>query len=745
MVADKLKVIVPLVLIAFVLASFSVLSATSQSKFAGNWITPQARYNNVGVHTTLISNWDITGTYNTSNLIHKLTGDFQTLSGNLNNDSLMDIVVGSGSYIQVYNFVHNQLTLISEYNLGANIKTQFDIVGYENSTASGLIVVQTDDNYIDIIALNGTTLQLVKKQATGGNYYGVRCIDKGFQGYSHSACAYVDDKYLVWYDIRKLTYTFKDMTSYGFKSNLFSNGNNYIRYTPVIDDINNDANLDVIMVYNNYSTSNDNQDGVLVFDLDANTLLWNYLMPNRCAITSVMTYNLDGGGDTEVIVSREGGGGLHKDFRIYAFKADGSIYNTAGFGMYDVDIGTNLVIGNFIPNNEGKYQICGGAYDIQTSNHYDSYIRCFDVETFNVEYTYHKTIDNYVGHSEYFMMPTNSRNPSVLVGARMNNDLQDSFVTSHGIFTLTQETDFTGTQYWVKQYNFTYGIYDYNNIDAVSLMDIDNDNNLDAVIIKSNNMYVYASKIPNHPPTIDNSYDFGGYGASYGFGVPVCVNNSVTFIAKDKNYYDNGNYINDYYVDRERIVTNCGQNSDGSVNYNYQTNLMNGSFDSGVPEFTCYFNQTGTYNIRLFLQDNMNTYDFSQFNTETITINVIQGESGVSCSYGSPVDTGNSKIFNSSISASAGLQEQEVKGLLNIMTGQNTFLKLLIAVGLIIAITLLLLEYHKSDLMIMLGVSLGAVISTALGLISTWVLLLLILIVISIKIFSSIIMRKTGE
>lgn len=161
----------------------------------------------------------------------------------------------------------------------------------------------------------------------------------------------------------------------------------------------------------------------------------------------------------------------------------------------------------------------------------------------------------------------------------------------------------------------------YGNNEMISFYDITGDGNGEILTSKALSTKALYSAVPlsvNNVPVIDNSKATGGY---YGYYVgATCLGTTVTFEARQCPSEFGCGYSNDVSSDTERLSTDCGT---GTATY--------GAYSADNPKVVCNYNTTGAYPVRIYLQDNIHASDLTQYNSELIMVNVIDGIDGTTC------------------------------------------------------------------------------------------------------------------
>lgn len=284
---------------------------------------------------------------------------------------------------------------------------------------------------------------------------------------------------------------------------------------------------------------------------------------------------------------------------------------------------------------------------------------------------------------------------------------------------------------------------------SIGVADIDGDNLLDVCGSRPGNTFCVFSDNFNRNPILNQSFEFGGYGATLGFTTPVCVNTTQTFVAQECGGTGIGaptcNYDNDILTDRERIVSNCGFGSLGNPITNDLDNLLNGTFEGSRPQFSCFYNQTGTFTISLFLQDTANTDNLTEKNIQPIIQTVIVGQPGVDCNIGSNTNPGSAGSVLLLKNDQIDTAFDETLGLL---FGASPRIRLMFGFGILLLIIVgMAVASNGSPFAIATGAVVGLFMMTFIGLIPLFVVLLVMFALILIFILLRVIMvpRAGGE
>jgi len=263
-------------------------------------------------------------------------------------------------------------------------------------------------------------------------------------------------------------------------------------------------------------------------------------------------------------------------------------------------------------------------------------------------------------------------------------------------------------------------------------VDINGDELLDVCSQYSSYLSCGISNYQNTPPVINNTLRFGGYGYDYDITRPICSNYTLTFTAQETGGTVAGNYVNDLETEPERIISNCGQLETGTTSPDTFTDIKNGSYDRSRPEFSCIYNQTGTYNVRLFMEDIANIGDKTAYNTETITLSIVDGEVNSDCSFlvqVAPTEAGTLP------DGGEDTFDEDIEGFFSGIRVKSVGARLI--AGLVLAIMIGLIVYKVGGMKIELGIlgfMAGLFISFTMNLITIFPLIILTIIAVALMV-----------
>ena len=532
--------------------------------------------------------------------------DFQPLIYDIDNDGLTEIIISTGNYLQILEWNSDSLILDDEYLNSGSLRSMMSLLPDVNNNGYYEIAGVFGTTNITIFEYNGTSINVLYTNSTN-NYNiqsGLRCIN-----HTGNITCYASAWNGTYAGIIEFNTENGEMSAINLSTNNIFDTTWGIYSSPPAYDVNRDGNIDIVFIAD---YDDDSYEGYVIYDVTSQTLISTISEVNSYAIiTMIGIENIDGGGDYELIISWNYNPAQVNGYSaITVFDWDGTeIWENEVFddaGGYDL-YNTGFAIGNI--DGTGNLEVCAGA--IRTSLFQFTKIKCFDIETGKIRFTWGTD-----GHK------INNGMPSFPVMADMDSDGKDEIIFHESYFNL--------------DINYT-----LNNINIIvnpdesydrhpALADINGDGLLDICETEATTTFCSLSTAENLPPTINESYNYGGFTANYDYTSPICVNTTIIFEGLQGT---DGNYNNDFDADQERIVTNCGFHNETheSIGTQYSSYLGYGDYSYINPSFSCYYNNTGTYRVRLYLQDNQNTDDYNVYQNDIIIIRVIDGEEGVTC------------------------------------------------------------------------------------------------------------------
>lgn len=226
----------------------------------------------------------------------------------------------------------------------------------------------------------------------------------------------------------------------------------------------------------------------------------------------------------------------------------------------------------------------------------------------------------------------------------------------------------------------------------------------------------------NDPPTLFQNMTSSGY---YGYYTgPICKGTTITYRAQECPGVGSGcNYNNDLSDDTERLKTDCGYG-----------NTTTGSFAATQPTVNCLYNTTGTFSTTIYLQDDANPSDLSQYNTESIIINVIDGIPGSTCNLPSGYVNSPNAVAQSFNVTQAQQQDTDICSIMHTLIPSNslrTMIGLLFCLVIAIAVTGQLSGKNGPNGMIFVITFVIAMgIATLICVLSPWIIVFMFLMAI---------------
>lgn len=689
--------------IIIIFCMFALLATPALASYTEEWGEYQDDQTNRGFVNDLTGHYEDTGTTFTASAG---TDDRQPIIASLNGSSDQYILITEGNYLRAYD---DTLTLIDE--ITANPSTPLTLTEISNNT---YILLGNTTNAL-AYQWNGTNFIISDNQSLGGrNWTGsaVKCRPN-----NSTACYFVD--------------THSDVCEWAIGTGLTcstavneSAENANTRY-PAIADIDRDGSDELVFQYNNtlmklavYDLVSDNLDTSFsadgLQDLTACNAVHNYG-------SNPMLINVDGAGDTEIVIGKTGATSGTSSVCLEILRSDGTAYpnfpvayNRAHANAIDWTRPSSLATCDF---GNVHYDFClwGKHYKTTAGNApITDMLACWNengTQTVSIDTDW---LDFAVGDTEV---------PG-LACADMDADGQHEIVTTKAIYE-DDDTTLVNLSGSTTSYQLALG-------------DVNSDNELDIILSLTSSTLLAYSNFSNDPPTLNNSLSFGGY---FNYYNPVCVNTTITFQAQETGGLITGNYVNDGSSDTERIATNCGQDEYGVANTDPDTFMDNGTFDLSNPTFDCYYNVTGSFPVRLYLQDEFNTEDYSQYNTNLIPLTVIDGIPGVTCNVPSSFigDSEDQTVIDDDPN---GIDES-IDSTMGALLGSTTKVRLVAGTGISLACGI-----RGAQLAGVIGFVGGTILcfimTTFIGLMPAWIFVLFLIAMILLLIFAKFIVGGGG-
>lgn len=493
---------------------------------------------------------------------------------------------------------------------------------------------------------------------------------------------------------------------------------NYGRWiTPVIEDLDRDSKYDFIAPADVDADGIEGWTAVSLDDFSNTTVVADSASGNLKYTHNLLVYNLNNAGDSEVCVSIDTYN-QQDAVSIRCFKSDGTSYGT-GAG--------SPAGGGFVPWSAGlimcditgtsRKELC--ASGLVATGTYVPYLYCFDVYSDTLTSVLSSAMPRAYGSSIHLM-------DQITCGDVDGDSDEDIIFPTFMRFSGTNTTK-----------NITITLPNSPSFPVYGIMfpvDSNEDGRLELFGMAGSYSYLVSPPAyDNTPPELYNNLSYGGYGNNYGYDTPICVNSTVTFSAQECGGIASCNYDQDVSTDQERIVSDCGISG----------NDDNGTWSGANPTFQCYYNSTGVYSVRLYIEDDKNIGDETQFNTQSITMNVINGTPGVTCNIIDGVDPG--ETGDSETEGDSSEIDNAGTDFFNLLTGNNANSKLLIAIILIGGIlTMVYVRTHSNMISMLAGLAMliGCV---AFGLFPIWILLLMLVTALIIIVLVWVVMKNNSS
>ena len=281
---------------------------------------------------------------------------------------------------------------------------------------------------------------------------------------------------------------------------------------------------------------------------------------------------------------------------------------------------------------------------------------------------------------------------------------------------------------------------------AWSYADITGDGNLEIIYSKSGlTGVVFTNSINEYELPVQisfasNTIDGGFYGFYSG---DVCENTSVFFRAQECvgdiefcNYYN----VN---TEQERLYVNCG---DG----NFET----GSFADTNPSVSCYYTNSGSYDVTIYIQGESYPNSLRVNNANSpIEINV---SNSVTCNgattpitdviIGTPIDSGEVQPPTEPVDVPTDetSTDEDAQFINSVFGNIKTNIKTIIALIIIISIVSTLAgQGIRNPVILLLGAVVGIVLTSVLGLIGTGTIVLMVVVIIALFLLSATLFKTS--
>jgi len=652
----------PPILVMLILLLMPFVSSFAQHTTFDDWGLYQHSQRRLGA----IEYTDQSGLWNGTDHIttYNAGSDFQPLSADIDYDTKIELITSNGNYLQVFSLSSlGILTLEDEFNFGSPQLVMSSLIGTAFDDDNFMEIVSLFGTNLSVMEFNGSDLVYVQSVATGiSSTYGNATsglVCEHFTGAGTNYSCYFSDNHG-----NVLAYNLEDnaLISYSISASDIFTSQNGKTYSPAMEDIDRDGIEEIIF---NCNPDLNDYEGLCVFDQSTKALDTGFSVDGiiddvftgvaSCYVKGTMAYNMNGAGDTEIIATGYCRGATHvssnEDGFIIAYKADGSEYITST-KVCDESSGTAYCSVSVPIADVFYYEICVLG-EIQVSGGRTS-ISCFDGLTGEKSFYYITGNHNY---AEYDL--------KTIVGADMVQDGRMDIVTGNFIYTLDRDTN-TTTELNLSQPVTTVG--------HPILVDLDNDNNLDVCIQKDSLTACIFPQYDNNIPEFTR--DLG-----VNYISPVCTNTSVTWSGRECGA-EPCHYTNDFAGDPERLSATCG----------YDGGYVNGSYTSATQSYSCFFNTSGTYNFNIYLQDNVNSEDYTEYQTQSVY--VIDGETGIDCNFPVSEDISTGESYDDTVDADDELtSEEDIRYAVELVTLQSAYMKALLVLLFTVIFMIALAKY----------------------------------------------------
>lgn len=540
----------------------------------------------------------------------------------------LTMTIGENTYIvsSSGNFLQlrNQFTgLSNEYNLGGAIFCQPAITNDWNSNGLPEIHIASNSN-ITIFEFNETNfLKIYSFQI----HSAFTTVCNGIRCVEHGTgnkCYLATGTKLWKYD----TISYSNMTISSMKA---------VAGVPAGGDFD---NLGVVELALRTDSDTDGNYGIDIIKTLIGTQVCNaddLAVGNR--LSNPIAYNIDSAGTTEIILQKTTG-----SFRVY--KPDCTLLWTQ---TYDNPGGDSVVSQPVIVTADISPLICG--YFVSSTITGQISVGCYDKDGL---YYFTK---RFAGLSNAGCVASTCGMLSLIAGDT-NNDGYDELITPQMIFTVKNNMINTSL-------NLSKSLKG-----NIIMSDLNGDSESELIYSNTSRTTTLFSSFVNSPPVL-NTRTFG-----QNYCGLICTGTTLNFYAKQCNQ-TGCHYTNDGAYDTERLITNCGTNI---------LSLTNGTLLGSTPSVSCYYPNSGSYIFNVFLQDNANKNDFSQYHS--VNVVVINGTPGQSCNFlpDNNCISGTAPIVTPGV-AGGTLTQSDIDYITNTMTGGgSTLVKMLLVIGFTIGL-----------------------------------------------------------
>ena len=626
--------------------------------------------------------WDPTGIgrYNeTGNVITTVTvgEDFQPLIFDADGDGTDEIFITSTTNLQTYTVSNRVLQAELSVVMDGSQASPLTVLTSYDSDAFAEFVVLTTANNLTVYEHNGTSLNVeVTIDLPGTIRVAPVC---GNFSTSDVYCVLANNTGGI------ITVNFSTNLTSGINissSDVFNTVQGLLQTIP-LSQLDSVGGVNDLVFY--ADPDSDGNEGAIAWDFGTKTIIWSIndmgssLAENVDGIL-IANLNNDVGGANEVAFTyhHEGGAGARDGFMTARNGQTGGLFASWG-GNANIEICDNngdttstcYMSPPVFSTRDAVFQVCSIGVKESSSTNDQTTVNCQNAASGGNQFN--NVSPSADGNDNLYY-----DNGRPVVAATMTTTSGTNFdlVTGSHILTLT------GTGAAMRAINYTTASPTNERTAYPALQDVDGDGILDIVTQRSGQLLVAFSNFTNGVPTLNNSLTNGGYGSAPGVLAPICVNTTVTFSATECGSVP-CNYFNDIVQDTERLATNCGQGANGFPTGSSTDGLENGTLDITRPNFECFFNQTGLFSVTIFLQDDANLGDETQFNTVPLLANVIVGQDGVTCNTGVSIPAGATGATPTGLLPA---QEESIAEMWDILFGADTRIRAIVGLGIALGI-----------------------------------------------------------
>lgn len=631
----------------------------------------------------------------TGNIISSIGTGFnmQPLVGDYDNDGVTEIIAATGNFIQIYQVISDTLTLEDEYNMGTPLISQ---------PWSGNI---DGDAFIEIVAATATRVWTFDYNDTAFNYSVNASVGGVITGI---ACANFSGTWGCYFanstnNIYEYNPNTAGLTAYPQSFNISLSLPLWV--TP-LNDYDNDGDVEMFFPWRaatNYGFCVVDQSTMANDTTFSSDGCWQDGTVISEQPSYIMTYNLDGGGSSEICLAYLANAATVGASYLKCFKSDGSAYGSRQEITTTENTKTPTISNPIMVLVNGSYRdVCIIASDSGTLGSTAS-VRCYKVSAGTLTQSF-----AYGGHGIGIVNNQYWQN-GMISAADMDNDGWEDIIASNAILIRNS----TGSFSFI---NLTSNSYNYNSMVA----DVNDDDILETCHEYTSFIGCSFSSFSDGIPTLTDTF-----GRSY--ANPVCNGTKLRFYAHE--YDESGaqpaetNYYNDIDTDTERLNIDCYGNG----------TLYNGNYSLAAPYQDCTYNALGTYYARVYLQDQYNPTDITQY--DDVIVLVVSGTPGITCNV-EPVPISVTPI-NGTVPPipDPNPTNEGVKSFLDWFTGGDDDSKLFIGFLLWVIIIIVVgafmasVTHSGTAVAVIAGLAgiVGFVVLAALGMFPLWLLILVFL------------------